>query len=175
MAEKKEKVESKDLPAAFSGDDESDVAPSGISIAQTYFSKSKRHLDVGVGYDGLVLNHRNYVNVKDDNGDEIPMEFRFCSSRAGQKEKNERGGFEATFVDPVTNRPLPKESGGKPVPTVGGMTLCCRKVEHGEMRRNHLVSMAMRQPKRKESEINELIREEGLHDLVGSKHTTEKL
>ena len=165
----------KNLPAAIANDPIQDV-PSGVKIAQTYFSKSKRRLEVGVGYDGTLLNHHNYVNTKDENGDEIQgMEYRFCSSRAGQKEKNERGGYEALYVDPVTNRPLPKESGGKMVPLVGGMTLCVRKTEHGDMRRNHLEQMAMRKPAEKAAQTQAFLKEEGLENLVRSEHKAEKI
>ena len=94
------------LPEAFTeARPDSPQAPE-IDVVESYFSAFGDKVQIGKGYDGTVLNHRNYVNLPEG------IEPRFGSFRPGKMERNAMGGFVPAMVDPKTKTLSPT---GKPV------------------------------------------------------------
>lgn len=136
--------------------------PSGFQVLETFFSRRGKNVTPGVGYDGIVLNHRHFVNTpmgEDADGNPVPLaEFRFGVNRAGHPERNLRGGYVVARRNPDT---MELDPDGEPVQIDAGsgetMTLLVRKKEHGDARRAHLAEMGLRMAKQRHREAAETI------------------
>lgn len=141
--------------------------PSGIEVVRTYFSRVKSGLEPGVGSDGRVLDAQRFVNHYDKDGNRLPVEFRWGSTRAGCPESNAIGGFVEARIDPQTRE---LDADGKPVviqaPRGGAMHLLVRPTGQGsvsEAREAHKQDMIQRTMKKKRQDIGEELRDRYAH------------
>jgi len=157
------------LPAALAAEPDDEKPPFQLDMVETFFSEVGGKTEVGMGFDGLVLNWRRYLDEKsvtDPRTGELLVEPRFCSFRPGQFEKAAAGGFIPVLVD-KDKRLSPS---GKTVvvgPAVKGaanMQLLVRPATVADARTENLRQLSLRHAKSKESEAREIAKDLGLKD-----------
>ena len=125
-----------------------------IEVKESFFSKHSAGFDPGKARNGMILDHRNYVN-EDVDRDGTPVEFRFGSYRPGFIDRNKNRGYVPARVDKEGNL-----SPNGELVDVAGMKLLVRKKEHGDILRQRHQAQVERSTRKKKQEAQTQTQEE---------------